>query len=220
MTYGLWENCVRRITGLHAGGFGDVGTSVTECDLTGCGIHGIDDGERIDVVAFGTQRVAATLESLLHGDADAGHARACLTAQADQTVQRLAVRQKIIDEQHVLAGVQILFRHNDGELLLLGEGIDGGDVLVAVKVDGLRLLGEHHRHIAEMLGGDAGDADAGSLDGQDLVDLLACEMLGPCRSHTVEQAHIALVVKKRVHLEHVAFLDCSLALNALFEFLH
>ena len=45
LTYGLWENCIRRITGQHAGGFGDAGTSVTECDLTGCGIHGIDDGE-------------------------------------------------------------------------------------------------------------------------------------------------------------------------------
>ena len=29
----------------------------------------------------------------------------------------------------------------------------------------------------------------------DLVDLLACEMLGPCRSHTVEQAHTQLSLK-------------------------
>ena len=193
---------------------------MTEGDLAGGGIHGLHDGERINVVAFGAQRIAASLETLLHGDADARDDGAGLLAEADQAVQRLAVRQEIVDEQHVLAGIQILLRDDDRKLLLLGEGVDGGDILVAVEVDGLRLLGEHDRHVIEMLGRAAGDADAGSLDGQDLVDLLACEMLGPCRSHTVEQAHITLVVKKRVHLEHVAFLDCSLALNALFEFLH
>ena len=112
----------------------------------------------------------------------------------------------------MVAGVQILLGHDHRELLLLGEGIDRGGVLVAVKVDGLRLLGEHHRHIAEMLGRHTRNADAGRLDGQNLGDVLAGEMSGPCRTHAVEQAY--------VHLEHIPRLHRSLALDSLLKFLH
>ena len=120
----------------------------------------------------------------------------------------------------MVAGVQILLGHDHRELLLLGEGIDRGGVLVAVKVDGLRLLGEHHRHIAEMLGRHTRNADAGRLDGQNLGDVLAGEMSGPCRTHAVEQAYVALVVQKRVHLKHITRLHRSLALDSLLKFLH
>ena len=127
----------------------------------------------------------------------------------------------------MVAGVQILLGHDHRELLLLGEGIDRGGVLVAVKVDGLRLLGEHHRHIAEMLDRHVKafrrhtrNADAGRLDGQNLGDVLAGEMSGPCRTHAVEQAYVALVVQKRVHLEHITRLHRSLALDSLLKFLH
>ena len=53
-----------------------------------------------------------------------------------------------------------------------------------------------------------------------LGDVLAGEMSGPCRTHAVEQAYVALVVQKRVHLEHITRLHRSLALDSLLKFLH
>ena len=141
-------------------------------------------------------------------------------AQLDEPMQRLAVRQEIIDEQHVVVGVQIFLGHDDGKLLALGERVHRGGVLVAVEVDGLGLLGEHHRNIAEVACGATGDANARRLDGQDLGDGLAGEMPGPLLPHMVEQTHVALMVQERVHLEHVAGLDRSITPNVLFQLLH
>lgn len=71
-----------------------------------------------------------------------------------------------------------------------------------------------------MTGHDTGDANAGSLNGQNLIDGLALEMLGPGGAHMVEQLDIALMVEERVHFQHIAGLDGTLLRNALFKFLH
>ncbi len=160
------------------------------------------------------------MESLLDGDADALDDGARLVAQLDQAGQRLAVGEEVIDEQHMVALVEIPLGDDDGEFLLLGERVHGRGVLVAIKVDGLRLLREHHGDIAEMTCRHAGDADAGSLDGQDLVDGLSVEMLGPGGAHMVEQFDIALMVEESIHFQHVAWFDGTLPRDALFELLH
>ena len=103
---------------------------------------------------------AAVLEALLDGDADAFDHHACLVAQLDQPLHRLAIGEEIINEQHMLAGVQEALGHDDREFALLGERVHLRDILVAVKIDGLRFLGEHDRHVAEMTRRDTGDADA------------------------------------------------------------
>ena len=68
--------------------------SVPKCDFAGLGIHGLDDGQRIHIVAFSAQRVTAALEALLHGDANALDRGTGCFAQIDQTAQRLAVARK------------------------------------------------------------------------------------------------------------------------------
>ena len=103
----------------------------------------------INVVSRCTQFIAATLETLLHRDADALDRRSGIMAQINQSLQRLAVGQEVIKQQHMVAFVEIPLGHDRGEFLLLGEGVDGGGVLVAIEIDGLRLLGEHHRCIVE-----------------------------------------------------------------------
>ena len=80
------------------------------------------------------------LEALLHRDADALDRRSGIMAQIDQALQSLAVGQEVIKQQHMVALVEIPLGHDDGEFLLLGEGVDGGGVLVAIEIDGLRLL--------------------------------------------------------------------------------
>ena len=141
-------------------------------------------------------------------------------AQFNQTLHRLTVGEEIINEQHMLARIEEPLGHDDRELALLGERVHLRDILVAVKVDGLRLLGKHDRHIAEMTRRDTRDTDAGSLDGQDFVDLFAGEQPRPFLSHVVEQLDITLMVEERVHFEDVTRFDDAVTANTLFEFFH
>ena len=120
----------------------------------------------------------------------------------------------------MVAFVEVPLGHDDGEFFLFGEGVDGGGVLVAIEIDGLRLLGEHHRCVAEMTRGNTGDTNAGSFNGQDLIDGLTGKMLRPSGAHAVEQFDIALVVEESVHFQHITRLDGTLQANALFELLH
>ena len=136
--------------------------SGAEFDGTGFRIHRLHDCQGINVVSRCAQLIAAALETLLHRDADALDRRSGIMAQIDQALQSLAVGQEVIKQQHMVALVEIPLGHDDGEFLLLGEGVDGGGVLVAIEIDGLRLLGEHHRRIAEMTRGNTGDTNAGS----------------------------------------------------------
>ena len=110
----------------------------------------------------------------------------------------------------MVAFVEVPLGHDDGEFFLFGEGVDGGGVLVAIEIDGLRLLGEHHRCIAEMTRGNTGDTNAGSFNGQDFIDGLTGKMLRPSDTHAVEQFDIALVVEESVHFQHITRLDGTL----------
>ena len=75
-------------------------------------------------------------------------------------MQGVPLGQEIIDQQHVLALGQETLGNDDGVDLLLGEGVNLGHVLVSIQVDGLGLLGKDDRYVAEVPGGQAGDADA------------------------------------------------------------
>lgn len=77
-----------------------------------------------------------------------GRARAL--ADRDQALEGAPVRQEFIDNQNVVAWRQEALAHDDGKLALLRKRVDGGRILLAIKVDGLRLLGEHDRRVAEM----------------------------------------------------------------------
>ena len=54
--------------------------------------------------------------------------------QLGQPLQGRAVGQEVIKQQHMVALVEIPLGHDDGEFLLLGEGVDGGGVLVASRL--------------------------------------------------------------------------------------
>ena len=102
----------------------------------------------------------------------------------------------------------------------LGVALDLGAVLLAVEVLGLGLAGEHHRRVVEVGSGHAGDADAGRLDGQDLVDLLALKKAGPLGAHLVVKRDVALVVEEAVDLQDVALTNDAILANAVLELLH
>ena len=100
----------------------------------------------------------------------------------------------------MLAALEEALGHDDLVGAALRVAADLRAVLLAVEVLGLGLAGEHDGHVAKVRGGDARDADAGGLDGQDLVDLLAGEQARPLGAHLVIEGDVALVVEEAVHL--------------------
>mgnify|MGYP003068492328 CR=1 FL=1 len=101
----------------------------------------------------------------------------------------------------------------------MGEGLHLGGVDLAGDVLGLAFLGEDHRAV-EVLGRDAGNADAGSLDGEDLVDgCVGIEAL-EFRAHLVKEQHIHLMIDETVHLEDASRFNDTFLTNPFFQQLH
>ena len=183
------------------------------------GVHALHDGERFQAVAAFAQVVAARLEALLDGDADALHRGARLADELDEAVQRASVRQEVVDDQHMVVGVQELLRHDDVVHATVRERLDACREHLAVQVDALSLLCEHHRH-AEMARHHAGDADAGRLDREDLRDGSVGEQPLELLAHRVEQIDVQLVVEEAVHLEDALRLHHPVAPDAFLQKLH
>ena len=122
----------------------------------------------------------------------------------DEGVHGAAVGQEIVDEQHPLAGVQELFGHEDIiGTLALGEGLDLADVHVPGDVLGLVFLGKDHGGVAKGRGGQASNANARSLDGQDPVHGTSLESLPERLADGLEKRHIHLVVQEAVDLQYL-----------------
>ena len=186
---------------------------LAEDDLAGLRVHTVHDGERLEMVAEVADGAAAVLEALLDGDADALDRAAGLLNDGDQTLKRVAVGQKIVDEQHVIVSAQEFLGDDDLILALVRKGLDLCDVNVAIDVDALRFLRKNDRY-AEMTCDDAGNADAGGLDRHDLVDVFIRKAALELLAHLVEQLDIHLMIEKAVNLEHVALLDHAVFYDA------
>ena len=186
---------------------------LAEDDLAGLRVHAVHDGERLEMVAEVADGAAAVLEALLDGDADALDRAAGLLNDGDQTLKRVAVGQKIVDEQHVIVCAQEFLGDDDLILALVRKGLDLCDVNVAIDVDALRFLRKNDRY-AEMTCDDAGNTDAGGLDRHDLVDVFIRKAALELLAHPVEQLDIHLMIEKAVNLEHVALLDHAVFYDA------
>ena len=119
-------------------------------------------------------------------------------------------------------GVQKLLGDENGiGTLALGEGLHLAEIHVPVDVFGLVLLGENHWHVVKGRRGQAGDADAGGLNGENPVHLTSCEPPAEFPSDLLQEGHVHLVVEKAVHLEHlVVSPDLSVPLNPLLQCFH
>ena len=71
-----------------------------------------------------------------------------------------------------------------------------------------------------MPGGHAGDGNAGSLDGQDLVHAVIFKNAVELLTDLVQQVHVQLVVQKAVDLQYVAGTDLPILQNAIFQKFH
>ena len=191
-----------------------------EGDLAGLAVHIGDTGQALNAEATLAELIATALEALLHRNANAGYLGTRSLADLDKTLKRAAVGQEVVDDQDLVALGQETLTNDDRVLLLLGKGVDGRGILLAVEVDGLRLLGKDNRHTAKMLSRDAGHANARSLNRQDLVDLDTLEQTGPLGAHVVEQLNVALVVEEGINLKDVTGLYDAVMANTILKLLH
>ena len=67
---------------------------------------------------------------------------------------------------------------------------------------------------------DGCNANAAGLDGEHLVDGLACKQALPLLCHLPEQRNVHLVVDKAIHLEHIALAYDTIFANTIFQHLH
>ena len=111
-----------------------------EGDLAVLAVHIGDTGQALNAEAALTELIAAALEALLHGNTDAGNLGARSLADLDETLKRTAVSQEVVDDQNLVALGQEALTYNDRVLLLLGEGVDGRGILLAIEVDDCAFL--------------------------------------------------------------------------------
>ena len=81
---------------------------VPENDLTGVSIHAVHDRQRFQPVTQIADHLSAYLETLFHSDTNAFHGGTCLVADGDQALERTAVGQEIVNDQHMVIGSQEL----------------------------------------------------------------------------------------------------------------
>lgn len=105
-----------------------------EGDLAGLAVHIGDAGQALDAEAALAELIAAALEALLHCNANTGHLGTRSLADLDETLERAAVGQEVVDNQDLVALGQEALADDDRVLLLLGKGVDGRGILLAVKV--------------------------------------------------------------------------------------
>ena len=103
-------------------------TAILFTESDGCIIHGIDDGQGFHPDALGAEGVTAALEALFNGGGYTGHFGTGLSAQIHQAVESLTVGQKIVHQQHLIPGEQVIPADHDGVVGIMGEGMDFGSV--------------------------------------------------------------------------------------------
>lgn len=117
---------------------------------------------------------AADLEALFNRDATSLNNGSGGFGDGDQTLEGAAIGKEIIDDPNMLVLVEELLGHDNLILILVGEGLNFSNKHFTVDIDGLGFLCKDQRN-AKLLGHKGSNTNAGSLNGQNLVDLLMSE---------------------------------------------
>ena len=166
------------------------------------------------------QVFTARLKALFNGDSNAFDRSPRGFNDFQKAIQGAAVRQKVVDYEHMVFGTDELLGNDDVENLAMGKALDARAIHFAIEVDRLGFLGEHDRSVVEMARGHAGNANPRSLDGEDLVDRAIGEQALELRAHGIEQIDIDSMVQKAIDLQDAFSLHHAIAPDSLFKKLH
>ena len=198
-------------------GCGATSVVVPEDDVARLG--GFDDGQGFQVHPGGPEAVAAPLEALLHGAADADQRGPGVLHDLAQSPHGLAVGHEVVDDQDPVVRGEPVLGHQQGDPLFIGIGIDVALIEAALDVVALGLLGEDHG-LVEVAGHDGGKGDAAGLRGEDHGDIVHVEELPKFLGDVIHQLRVDAVVQKAVHLDDVAGQHLALFHDAVFQLLH
>ena len=185
----------------------------------GSGIHGLDDGKRLQPIAQIAHPIAALLEALFDHDTQTLNGGLCRLHQGDQPLQRKAVGQKVIHDQHMIVAAQKFLGDHHLVGLLGGVRLHLSHIGIAVDVDTAGLLGKHQRHPQQPCHG-AADGNAGGLDGQHLGNGQTRKAAQKLLRDLIDQRHVHLMIQKAVHLQHITFFDDTVPQDPFFENFH
>ena len=165
--------------------------------------------------ALGDQRVAPVLEGLLDDEAHSREPRPGLTHQVEDPFCGVAVGQEVVDEQHVVARMQVIPAHADVVVPVLRKGVDRRGEHVLHRARAL-LLREDHRELHQVARHD-GRGDAARLDREDLVGSRTGETPHELLGNCLHQHGIHLVVDEVVDLQDAPFEAPPFGKDPLFE---
>ena len=191
----------------------------TEDDLARLVVHAIHDCEGLEVVSKVADHATARLEALLDCDTDALNGCAGFSHDGEESLKRTAICKEVVDDQDVILRTQYLLGNDDLILALVGEGLYLSDIHLTVKIDALGFLCKYNRNM-EVTCNQAGNADAGSLDCQDLSDRSVTKTFLELSTHLIDQLNIHLMIQEGIYLQYVTRFYNSVFYNAFFQKIH
>ena len=168
--------------------------------------------------AHAAEFVATVLEGFLDEEAHAHEFGTGLLHEVENTLGRVAVGQEVIDEEHLVALLQIVAAHANVVGALLCEGEDGGLEHVFHRAGSL-FLGEHHGEFEQIAHHDGG-GDAAGFDGDNLVDVRAGEAAHEFNGHGLHEDGVHLMVDEIVDFQDASFEASAVAKDTVFECFH
>ena len=97
----------------------------------------------------------------------------------------------------------------------MGEGLHLCGIHIAIDIEALGLLRENHRYM-KVVRYDTCNADAGSFDGENLIDRLPFETAFELLAHLIKEIDIHLMIQETVNLQDVSFLHDPVFCDTLF----
>ena len=102
--------------------------------------HGGNFCQALDADTLGAQVVAAVLELFFHADSGAHHVGTGLTHNIDQTLQGVALGQKVVYDQNIFALVQVFFADSNAVGVAVGVAFYLADKQVVVNIGAFGLF--------------------------------------------------------------------------------
>ena len=139
--------------------------------------------------------------------------------EGNKPPQSLAVREKIVDDEHAVARRQILLLDKNGVDVAVGVTLHLCGVAIRRYVGSFRLFSKKHRGV-EVSCRIASDRDARCFDGHEFCDVAVREKRVDLLSDLLKKAVIDKMIQKPAYFQHLARKDFPVGKDAILQKFH